>query len=185
MKKQILFIHGAGEGAFKEDMKLAESLRHALGDGYEIRYPAMENEADADYETWKSQIKKELATLNDNPILVGHSLGGSILLKLVSEEKLTKGIGGIFALAAPYWGRDGGWTYDGYETLMLPKVSDTKLPDDVPVFLFHSNDDEVVPFSHLTLFAKRFPHAIVRKLEGRGHQLKGDLSEVAGTIQRL
>jgi len=38
------------------------------------------------YAAWKSQLEESLALLNDKSILVGHSLGGSVLLKYLSEE---------------------------------------------------------------------------------------------------
>ena len=184
MKKQILFIQGAGAGSYEEDEKLVESLRLLLGSLYEIRYPAMKNEDDAPYETWVGQIQEELATLNERVILIGHSVGGSVLIKFLSEMKIKKTIAGILIIAAPFWGGDG-WTYEGYEELVLPNRADTKLPKDVPMFLYHSNDDEVVPFSHLALYAKTLPGAVTRELDGRGHQLNNDLSEVAEDIKKL
>jgi hypothetical protein len=39
MTNQILFIHGAGAGAYKEDQPLVDSLKHALGDEYRVAYP--------------------------------------------------------------------------------------------------------------------------------------------------
>ena len=38
MKRHLLFVHGAGERAHDEDMKMVESLRDALGSGYETRF---------------------------------------------------------------------------------------------------------------------------------------------------
>jgi hypothetical protein len=39
--------------------------------------------------------------------------------------------------------------------------------------------------AHVDLYKKSIPHAQVRKLEGRDHQLNDDLSEVAADIRRL
>jgi pimeloyl-ACP methyl ester carboxylesterase len=55
----------------------------------------------------------------------------------------------------------------------------------VPIFLYQSRDDEVVPFEHLTKYAAKLPQAVVRELDGRGHQLGDDLSEVAADIRSL
>jgi len=44
-------------------------------------------------------------------------------------------------------------------------------------------NDEIVPFSHLALCAEKFPHATIRKITGRGHQLNNDLSEVVQDIK--
>lgn len=185
MKKHVLFIQGAGQGAYKEDEKLVASLRRSLGTLYEVHYPAMKNEDDPSYETWVRQIKEELATLNDAVIFVGHSLGASILIKYFSDTEITETVRGIFLIAAPFWGNDGGWTYEGYEALVLPHESASKLPEDVPIFLYHSRDDEIVPFAHLSLYAKKLPRASVCELDGRGHQLNNDSSEVANDVKKL
>ena len=74
MNKHVLFIQGAGKGAYKEDEKLVTSLRQLLGHEYEVQYPAMQNEDDPDYGKWKRQIEKHLAGLDGMVIVVGHSV---------------------------------------------------------------------------------------------------------------
>lgn len=184
MKQQILFIQGGGEGAYEEDRHLVASLRRTLGDVYELHYPQMPNEDDPDYELWKGQIKQELAGLEGEMILIGHSLGSSFLLKYLAEEKIEKSIAGIFLMATPYWGGDG-WQYEGYERVTLPVDFASKLPSGVPIFLYHSRDDEIVPFAHLALYAEKLPRAISRKLDGHGHQFNNNLSEVVEDIESL
>jgi uncharacterized protein len=185
MKTQILFIHGAGGGAHKADEKLVASLQDTLGPEYQIRYPAMKNEEEADHETWRKQIEQELTKIAGPVILVGHSVGASTILKSLTEMKVRNTIPGIFLIAAPFWGGDSGWTYEGYEALVLTKKLEAKLPPGARVFLYHSHDDETVPFTHLGLYAQLLPHATVRELDGRGHQLNDDLSEVASDIRKL
>ncbi len=55
----------------------------------------------------------------------------------------------------------------------------------VPIFFYHSRDDEIVPFEHLAMHVKKFPQATIREFDGRGHQFNNDLSEVAADIARL
>lgn len=184
MKQQILFIQGGGAGAYQEDGKLVASLRNTLGVAYEVLYPQMPNEGDPDYGMWKVQIKKELAGLESEVILIGHSLGSSFLLKYLAEEKLEKSIAGIFLMATPYWGGDG-WQYEGYERVALPEDFAAKLPGGAPIFLYHSRDDEIVPFAHLALYAEKLPQATIRALDGGGHQLNNDLAEVVRDIKGL
>ena len=184
MTKHVLFIHGAGEGAYKEDKQLAESLKQALGEGYKVNFPAMPDEDNAPYDQWTAKIEKELAGMQEPVTLVGHSVGASVLIKWLSETKVTQEIAGIFLLANPFWGGDG-WRYDGYEQLELAKGFAAKLPKDVPVFLYHSRDDEVAPFEHLAFYAKVLPHATVREFDQGGHQFNNDLSEVAKDIKSL
>ena len=184
MSTQALFIQGAGQGAFAADAKLVASLRHLLGPEYEVHYPAMPHEDDADYETWKVQIVSELTALNDPVLLLGHSVGASILLKCMTEIAVEQTIAGIFLIATPFWGGDG-WRYEGFARLALQEGFATKLPMRAPIFLYHSRDDEVVPFAHLGLYAQRMPQATIRELDGRRHQLNNDMSEVAEDIKGL
>jgi hypothetical protein len=181
---QILFIQGGGAGAYKADQQLVVSLRRALGTAYELLYPKMPHECEPDYRIWKTQIGKKLGRLKNGAILVGHSLGASFLLKYLSDEKVEKGIAGIFLIATPYWGGDG-WRYQGYESVALPTDFPSKLPSSSPIFFYHSRDDQIVPFAHLTVYARKLPQATIHALDARGHQLKNDLSEVAADIKNL
>lgn len=184
MRAQALFIQGAGQGAHAEDELLVANLRQLLGPEYAIRYPEMPSDETTDDETWPTRIASELATMADPVLLLGHSVGASMLLKYLSEGAPEKTIAGIFLIAAPFWGGDG-WRYEGYTRLALPEGLADRLPPGAPVFLYHSRDDEVVPFAHLGLYARHLPGATVRALDGRGHQLQNDLSEVAEDIRAL
>lgn len=180
MKHPVLFIHGAGEGAYEEDGRLVDSLRRALGSSYEVHYPEMPTDDDATSQDWTAPIESEWARLDSPVVLVGHSVGASVLAYYLSRERVVKPIAGLYLLAAPFWGADGFWTWD--EMRLPPRVGGTlaSLPR---VFLYHSRDDDIVPFSHLALYAARLPQATVRVLEGRGHQLGEDLRDVARDIE--
>lgn len=184
MKQQILFIQGGGSGAHNEDEKLVASLRKHLGATYEVRHPQMPKENDPDYQVWRPQIGKELAAVTGKVILAGHSVGGSFLLKYLSEEKIETEVAGLFLIATPYWGGDG-WRYEGYEAVALPEDFASRLPKKAPIFFYHGRDDEVVPFAHLALYGEKLPQATIRVLDGRGHQLRSDLSEIAADIKSL
>ena len=106
MKNQILFIQGGGEGAYEEDKLLAESLRDKLGTLYDVRYPRMPEEDGSTYGQWKERLAKEFAILNRDRgvILAAHSVGGSLLLKYLTEENIKMSLRGLFMVAAPYFG---------------------------------------------------------------------------------
>jgi len=181
MKRQILFIQGGGEGAHRADALLAASLARELEADCEVRYPEMPNEGSPDYFAWRRRLAQELATMEGKLILVGHSLGGAMLVKFLAEDGAPRGTAGIFLIAAPFVGK-GGWEGD---ELKLPASVGDRLPKNVPLHLYHSRDDEIVPFSHLGLFAREFPTGIIHQLDGRNHQLNDDLSDVAHDIRRL
>jgi predicted alpha/beta hydrolase family esterase len=182
MKRQLLFIQGGGKGVHDGwDNKLVESLRRKLGQDYDIHYPRMPGENNPSYSSWKTTLEKVFGTLQDGAILVGHSVGGTILVKLLAEQSSEREIGAIFLIAAPFVG-EGGWSADD---LQLPPDLGARLPKGVPIHLFHGLEDKVAPPSHIELYARAVPQARVHRLRGRDHQLDNDLGEVAAAILSL
>lgn len=182
MKRQILFVQGGGEGVHEEwDSKLVESLRRELGPDYEVRYPLMPNEADPKFASWKRRLDKELATLPNGAVVVGHSIGGTIVINVLAKRAPSVALGAIVLIDAPFVGR-GGWPSDD----IAPRSDlGAHLPTGVPVFLYHGDEDEIAPVAHVDLYATAIPRAHVRRLAGRDHQLNNDLSEVATDIRAL
>lgn len=181
----VVFVQGAGSGAHAEDQALASSLESLLGAGYQVRYPAMPGEDDPDYEQWKRAIARELEAACGDLFLVAHSAGGPMMLRYLAEEQ-ARAIAGLFLIAPPYPG-PGGWSWEDWnmgELLSRAKFT-AQVTDATQVFLYHSRDDRVVPFAHLALYAEQFPQATLRKLNGRGHQLANDLTEVARDIRSV
>jgi predicted alpha/beta hydrolase family esterase len=181
LKSHVLFVHGGGEGAHEADEKLAVSLRDALGGGYDVRSPKMPNEGSPEVEAWKDRISEELAAMDGEVVLVGHSVGAFVLLKYLSEEEPEKPVAGLLLVAAPYVGT-GGWELDEYA---LREDFASELPEGLQMFLYHGRDDEEVPFEHLALYEANLPRAAVRVSDGRGHQFGDDLSEVARDIREI
>jgi predicted alpha/beta hydrolase family esterase len=182
MTTHVLFIQGGGEDVHDGwDNKIVESLERELGSEYTVRYPRMPHEADPSYRRWKAALKREFKRLDDGAILVGHSIGGTILIRTLADEPPELTIGGIFLIAAPFMG-DGGWQSDEFEPLA---DLGGRLSEAVPIYLYHGSQDETAPLAHVDLYAQAIPLAIVRRLSGRDHQLNNDMSEVAADVRRL
>ena len=182
MAKQVLFVQGGGADTHDcWDNKLAASLGRELGEDYVVHYPRMPDEADPSYPAWSAALLDELGKLDSGAILVGHSVGATILIHTVAEHLPTGQFGGIFLIAAPYIG-EGGWASEDIE----PRVDfSRRLPAEVPVFLYRGDEDDTVPSDHLQMYADASPQAVVRVLPHRDHQLNDDLSEVARDIRSL
>jgi pimeloyl-ACP methyl ester carboxylesterase len=133
------------------------------------------------YAAWKATIERELATLDEGAILVGHSVGGTILVNALAEQPSEGKLGAIFLIAAPFVG-EGGWPADD---LKPPRDLGARLPRGVPIDLYHGLDDETVPPSHAELYARAVPQARVHRLPGRDHQLNNDLREISAAIRSL
>jgi hypothetical protein len=171
--RQILFIQGGGAGAHDEwDDKLVDSLRRELADGWQVRYPR--------YVRWSVAIRREMADLDDGAVVVGHSLGATILITALAEQPPERELRAIVLIAAPFVGEDG-WPSDEFE---LTSDLGARLPPGVRVHVFHGLQDETAPPSHADLYALVIPQAQVHRLPGRDHQLNNDLSEVAEAVAR-
>lgn len=179
MVTEVLFVQGGGAEVHDQwDNKLVASLERALGDGYRMRYPRMPNEDDPSYAAWKPPLVEELKSLRDGAILVGHSIGGTILLHVLTETRLCFEPGALILIAAPFIGA-GGWPGDEMAT-----GTDLagRLPAKLPVYLYHGAEDADVPTVHVHLYARAIPQAIVRVVPQRDHQLNNDLDVVAEDI---
>ena len=104
----VLFIQGAGEGSDVEDMILKQDLQKELGLDFEVIRPEMGDEADAPYYLWKKRIQEEITVTHNPIILVGHSLGASELMRVLTEIRVETTVVGVFLLVAPFWGGRGG-----------------------------------------------------------------------------
>ena len=181
-QKQILFLHSGGpQGPHEGSNDLVRSLQEALGEGYRVSYPHMPDPDHPVYTRWKKCLEAEVAAADDGVVLVGHSLGGSVLLKFLSEEKCSKPIGGLCIVAAPYWGSPD-WQVEEY---MLPRDFAGKLPRIPRIFLYHSRNDEVVPFEHVQLYGEDLRWATIRTFENQGHLFSSGLPELVRDIRNL
>jgi predicted alpha/beta hydrolase family esterase len=176
----VLFIQGAGKGVHAEwDSKLVASLRRELGASYVIRYPAMPNEEDPTLASWRPVLQRELAELRNGAVVVGHSVGGTILIDVLADSPPMVALDAIVLIAAPFIG-EGGWDI---EEIKPRSDLAERLPVGVPVHLFHGESDDEVPIAHVELYAKRIPRAQVHRLAGRDHQLNDDLTDVARVLR--
>lgn len=181
MPKQILFAHSAGaqtkpgEGSYD----FVDCLRKSLNNEYEIQYPVIDDPEAPSYAMWQSMLRQELANRSEAVVLIGHSLGGSMLLKFLSEEAVATPIKALFLVAIPFWGKDG---WDVKEFALRHNFQHF-LPDIPAIHLFHCKDDPIVDSNHMALYKKTIPNAVEHEMSGNDHAFaKGfnDIIQVLG-----
>ncbi|MEM9954640.1 MAG: alpha/beta hydrolase [Chloroflexota bacterium] len=176
----ILFIHGGGKGAYSEDQILFDTLKSYFMERSRFIYPMMPNADSPDYDEWQETILSRMRQMTGKRILVGHSFGASILLKVLSEFKIDQAIAGVYLLATPYWGAPD-WQADGYA---LRENFAEHLQTDVPIFLYHNADDDIVPIAHIDTYTKHLPKATIRKSETGGHQFWHNIDTLVTDIEQ-
>jgi uncharacterized protein len=180
---QILFAHsGGGQGSPGEgSFDLVASLRQQLSTEYQIHYPIIEDPEAPTYSMWNRLFSAELGRIKEPIILIGHSLGGSMLLKYLSEERPPSTVSALFLVATPLWGKNG-WKVEDF---VLKENFEAQLRHISKVYLYHCKDDSIVPFEHLNFYKSAFPHAVVRALNGADHAFPNGLPELVSDIKSL
>ena len=175
----ILFVQGGGDIRAPDGSGvLARWLERSLGPDYELVAPEMPDaETDPRYRPWRNRIEQELESLGDGVRIVGHSLGGSVVLKYLSEDRPPVEIAGLFLVAVPWWGPEG-WAWDEFA---VPDDFGGQLAD-VRTFLYQSREDPEVPFTHLQMHADRLPHATTRPIDGAEHSFVNGLPALLDDI---
>lgn len=161
---RLLFVHGAGGQV--EDRALADALGAAVA--AEVEMPLLP-EDDMSYEGWAVPVREALAGAGRGDLVVAHSFGASVLLRVLGEHGTDLPSGAVL-LAMPDWTSDGwdvaDYAYEGPEP-------------PVPLSLHHCRDDQIVPHTHLELHARRLPSAATCLHTRGGHQFEG-LADVIG-----
>lgn len=170
----VVFAHGAG--ATPDDPPLP-ALRRVLGTQYSIAAPDL---GLPDPAVWSGKLKAELTNTGPAPILIGHSLGGSHMLKCLAELGPMAHVRGFVGLACPLWGQPD-WSSEDYA---LPDWAPEALAR-LPMRLFHARDDKVVAFDHLAAYGNLFPQARRHPFATGGHMMETDLSAVAIAMAEL
>ena len=182
MSVDVLFIHSSGAQSGEQgSTPFVKHLRQSLGSAYRVSCPAMPAPTKPSYKRWKIELEKLLPSDKSPPILVGHSLGGSVLLKFISEHKPKIAAAGLFVVAAPYWGS----ADRKVKEFVLRKSFARSLPKALKIYLYQSRDDEAVDIEHLFRYSKAIPRARVRILDFGGHTFKEGLPQLAEDIQAL
>lgn len=198
MKPQVLIIHGGdtfqSHDAYIKNLRSKElslkrlqskswkdTLEKELGNNYEVIVPRMPNAQNARYEEWKIWFEKILPLLEDELILLGHSLGGVFLAKYLSEHPIAKKIKATFLISAPF------------DETSDPNLKEFGFSGSLQLFsdlggkivLYHSKDDPVVPFQELQKYQKALPSATIKIFENRQHFNQEKFPEIVEDILLL
>lgn len=119
--------------------------------------------------------------LEENVIFIGHSLGGIFLAKYLSEEEYPKRIKATLLVAAPYNTPD---DHPYVDFNILTDLSGLQKQGG-KIYLYHSKDDQIVPFSNFERYQRELPTASARIFADKQHFRQADFPELITDIQNL
>lgn len=196
MKKQVIIIHGGdsfttyeeflnslknwevSKDSFKSKRDWKTTIEEKLGNDFEVLQPRMPNKSNSKYEEWKIWFERMIPFMYDEVILVGHSLGAMFLVKYLADNTLPKKITSLHLVAAAHNN-----TAD---------IGDFTIPKDLSgiskqvetIYLYHSKDDPIVPFSELAVYEKALPTAKAIVFENLGHFFQPEFPELIEKIRQ-
>jgi hypothetical protein len=199
MKKQVVIIGGGttfdtydqyisylkeksvNADKFKSRVDWKDKLEDELGNDFEIFYPKMPNSTNARYKEWGIWFDRMVPFLQDEVVLIGHSLGGIFLAKYLSENTLPVKIGATFLVAAPFDDEDG----ESLTDFSLSQSFEKFKKQCSKIYLLNSEDDPVVPFKESEKYKKEFPEAEAVVFKDRQHFKQESLPEIVTLIRNL
>ncbi len=148
-------------------------LQKKLGDAYDVIYVVMPSRANAKYNEWVIWFEKLFPYMRDNIILIGHSLGANFLAKYLAENDIPVSIAQLHLVAGSF-GVGGGFN--------LPPSLENVEQKSKKIYIYHSEDDEIVDFADGQRYAKLLPKAKFVQLKDRGHFLVDEFPEIIANI---
>jgi uncharacterized protein len=183
-QRQVLYVHGGmtfpTQEAFIDFLRTKEltidrlrvtrdwkdNLPATLGARYDVLAPRMPNGSNAQYAEWELYFSRIVPLLSPGVILIGHSLGGVFLARYLAEHTIPVSVRATFLVAAPFDETD---LDESLGAFVAPVSFDMFRAQAGLVYLYHSTDDPVVPYTHSARYLAALPHATLRTCEGMGH----------------
>ncbi len=199
MKKQVIVLHGGRTfktyreykhsllsrkltaDNFKVKADWRSSLNQKLGKHFEVFVPKMPNPNNAVYEEWKIWFERMHPFLHHNVILVGHSLGGIFLAKYLSETTYKKKIKAVILVAAPF--ED--CTDEPLGDFIIPKSMKKFSHQAKNIYIVHSKDDPIVPFTETKKYKKALLNATIISFHKKQHFNQEFFPEIVKLIKEL
>ncbi len=182
MKKQILIIHGGTVFRKYQDYlnylknyKLKglksirtkswkENFKEDLGRNYDVIIPKMPCKRNAKYIEWEIWFNNYIPFLKDSIILIGHSLGATFLIKYLLKNKFPKKISQLHLISAAIKEKN-----EDLASFLPPKNLKPLEKICSKIFLWHSKNDQIVPFSDFKILANQLINAEKMVYKNRGH----------------
>ncbi|WP_257958956.1 alpha/beta fold hydrolase [Bacillus sp. V3-13] len=179
----MLFIHCAGpQGPQQGSQPLLAYLQAKLGEEYVFYKPKLSDPESPAYRDWKRLLDEQFKVLSGQQVIVvGHSLGASVLLKYLSENDPNIVIEGLFLLATPYWGTDEDWQNVSYQ---LQANYSEHLPPIPNIYFYHSRIDPVVPYVHFEKYLQDLSGVNGRVLDGEEHYFEEGLPMLVEDLRK-
>lgn len=158
-----------------------ERLQDDLGDSYQVLTPKMPNPTNARYSEWKLWFEHISELLDDNVILIGHSMGAIFLAKFLSENTYKPKVRATILIATPY-------DDESIEDLTDFKITSlsSKLSEQAGILtIINGLDDPVIAVSDIEKYQADLPNAVFHTLSAPDHFVRESFPELIEIIKEV
>ncbi len=200
MNKKQQIVHIGGGESWKSSVEHIEYLRNKKCDPYEffkrerwhyhyysfldeekfdLIKPNMPCRQNAHYEEWKIWFERHFPFLENEIILVGHSLGGGFIARYLSEKIIPFSVKQLHLIAPTY-------DYDAnLAEFSIKEFPKSFLENEIgEIHFYHSKDDKIVPISESEKYVEKLPMAHFHIFTDRGHFLDETFPELFENIKK-
>ena len=142
---------------------------------FDVLYPSMPNSSNAQFSEWQIMFEKLIPFFADDVRLVGHSLGAMFLAKYLQNHPLGQKVSQLHLVA-------GGFNLEEYGSFELNSV-DRLFESARQIYIYHSQDDFVVPFAEIEKYKHDLPAAQYFEFADRNHFLDEEFPELLQNIK--
>ena len=153
-----------------------------LGDGYEVTVPVMPSKDNAKYEQWKLWFERYFEHIDGDVILIGESLGGTFLVKYLSENNVPFNITSLILVAA---GFDDGNGYSFGDFVIDKELSKTVSDKIERLGLFYSDNDPYSLLAEVDKMSQLSDNCHTEVLHNRGHFSVAVIPELVTYVREL
>lgn len=198
MKQQVVFIHWwESKENYKDFNEYLEKLKYKpfeekkkkwkntlsddLGTNFELFDPLMPNKDFADYKEWKIMFEKIFPYINNNIILIWHSLWWTFLVKYLNENDFPVKIKKILIIAWAFRDDDKEilWNFNFDKNLInFKKYEDL-------INFYHSTDDLIVSINDVEDFRKLLPNSEYKIYNNKFHFIDENFPELIEDIKNI
>lgn len=157
-----------------------ERLQEDLGAEYQVLLPSMPNKTNARYSEWKLFFTHLAEIIEDDCVLIGHSMGAIFLAKYLSEEHFPRRIRKTILIAGPF----DDTIQEDLTDFKLSEISDLFKQQAGDTTLFFGMDDPAVPLSEMDKYRTFIPDATYLTLPAPDHFMRESLPELIETITK-
>jgi predicted alpha/beta hydrolase family esterase len=175
---KIILIHG-----YKASSKtgffpwLYDELRRQ---GHEVIAPDLPNPEEPTPEEWTKFLLDQIGYVDDETIIVGHSLGGAQALRFLEAVEARSTPKGVILVATPWMIKD-----EKFRGFFMSELDFDVLMWKASRFIvMHSRDDQTIPFDHAEKYAKVL-HAKLIETQNSGHFQGEAYPEILAAVQSI